>query len=189
MAHLATAVRMLALMTLLTGFVYPLAMTGLSQVIFPRQANGSLIEGEDGPLGSSLIGQPFDDPAYFWPRPSATAPEYNAAASTGSNWGPLHADLVGRVADRVAALSASGSAGRVPTDLVTTSGSGLDPHITPAGAMYQVPRVAASRHLDETVVRNLVERYREPRQLGVLGEPRVNVLELNLALDRLPPGP
>jgi K+-transporting ATPase ATPase C chain len=169
---------MLVLMTVLTGLAYPLAMTGVSQVVFPRQANGSLIEGEGGPLGSSLIGQPFDEPGYFWSRPSATSPAYNAAASTGSNWGPLHADLIGRVEERVAALASDQA---VPVDLVTTSASGLDPHVTPGGALIQVPRVANARGLDQATVRDLVERHREPRQFGVLGEPRVNVLELNLA--------
>jgi K+-transporting ATPase ATPase C chain len=178
---------MLVVMTLLTGIAYPLLVTGVANVLFPRQADGSLIEVDGRAVGSSLIGQPFDDARYFWSRPSATGPvPYNGGASTGSNWGPLHDDLVGRVEESVAALATGGSSGSVPVDLVTTSGSGLDPHITPAGALYQVPRVAAARGLDEAVVRELVERHLEGRQFGLLGEPRVNVLELNLALDALP---
>jgi K+-transporting ATPase ATPase C chain len=161
-------------------------MTGAANVLFPRQADGSLIEVDGRIVGSRLIGQPFDDPGYFWGRPSATGPvPYNGAASSGSNWGPLHDDLVGRVEESVAALQTGGSTGSVPVDLVTTSGSGLDPHMTHAAALYQIPRVASARGIDEAVVRELVERHREGRQLGFLGEPRVNVLELNLALDAL----
>jgi K+-transporting ATPase ATPase C chain len=186
MKHVVHGVLMLLVMTALTGIAYPLLMTGAANVLFPRQADGSLIEVGGRIVGSRLIGQPFDDPGYFWGRPSATGPvPYNGAASSGSNWGPLHDDLVGRVEESVAALQAGGSTGSVPVDLVTTSGSGLDPHMTPAAALYQIPRVASARGIDEAVVRELVERHREGRQFGILGEPRVNVLELNLALDAL----
>jgi K+-transporting ATPase ATPase C chain len=184
-SHLRTSIGMLAVWTILTGLVYPLMVTGLARVVFPWRAGGSLITDGDNPVGSALIGQPFDDPGYFWGRPSATTPGYNAAASAGSNWGPLNPELHSRIASRAASLDDGGLSGWIPVDLVTASGSGLDPHITPAGAYHQVPRVAAARGLDGGVVRALVERYREGRQFGILGEPRVNVLELNLALDRL----
>jgi K+-transporting ATPase ATPase C chain len=186
MKNVVQGILMLLVMTALTGIAYPLLMTGAANVLFPRQADGSLIEVGGRIVGSRLIGQPFDDPGYFWGRPSATGPvPYNGAASSGSNWGPLRDDLVGRVEESVAALQTGGSTGSVPVDLVTTSGSGLDPHMTHAAALYQIPRVASARGIDEAVVRELVERHREGRQLGFLGEPRVNVLELNLALDAL----
>jgi K+-transporting ATPase ATPase C chain len=184
------ALVMIALFTVLTGLVYPMAMTGLAQLIFPRQANGSLIEQDGRIVGSALIGQPFQGERYFWSRPSATAPAYNGAASTGSNLGPLNTDLVTAFRDRAQALRAAHpeQTGAIPVDLLTASGSGLDPHISPAGALYQVGRVARARGLDEAAVRDLVAEHTESRQLGVLGEPRVNVLLLNLALDGLPAG-
>jgi potassium-transporting ATPase KdpC subunit len=182
------ALTMLLLLTVLTGLVYPLSVTGLAQVFFPDQANGSLIVREGKVIGSKLIGQHFDRPEYFWSRPSATAPfPYNAAASGGSNLGPTNPALIEAVKARVAALRAAdpGNDVPIPVDLVTASGSGLDPHISPAAALYQVSRVAHARNLDETVVRNLLVQHTEGRQFGLLGERRVNVLELNLALDAL----
>jgi len=176
----------LALMTLLTGVVYPLVVTGIGQVVFPWQANGSLIVKDGKVLGSVLIGQPFDDPKYFWSRPSATSPfADNAASSSGSNLSPTNPDLIQAVQGRVDALRAAdpGNTAPVPVDLVTASGSGLDPHISPAAALYQVARVAKARKLAPETVRQLVERHTEGRFLGFLGEPRVNVLALNLALD------
>jgi K+-transporting ATPase ATPase C chain len=186
LAQLRAATIMLFLLTILTGVLYPLAVTGLAQLVFPGQANGSLLLKDGKPVGSALIGQPFDDPKYFWGRPSATGPfPYNAAASSGSNLGPTNPDLLEGIADHVAALKKAdpGNTAPVPVDLVTTSGSGLDPHITPAAALYQVGRVARARRLDESAVRRLVDRNTERRQFGLLGEPRVSVLRLNLALD------
>jgi len=185
-AHLRPALVILALMTLLTGVVYPLVVTGIAQIVFPRQANGSLIVKDGKVVGSALIGQPFDDPKYFWSRPSATSPfPDNAGASTGSNLSPTNPDLVKAVQGRVDALRAAdpGNTAPVPVDLVTASGSGLDPHISPAAALYQVERVAKARKLAPETVRELVARHTEGRFLGFLGEPRVNVLALNLALD------
>jgi len=184
--HIRPALVLLALFTVLTGVIYPLVVTGIAQLVFPRQANGSLIVKDGKPVGSSLIGQPFDDPKYFWSRPSATTPyAYNAGASTGSNLSPTNPDLVKAVQGRVDALRAADpeNTAPVPVDLVTASASGLDPHISPASALYQVHRVAKARKLDEAVVQRLVEQHTAGRWLGVLGEPRVNVLELNLALD------
>ncbi|MGQ0556405.1 MAG: potassium-transporting ATPase subunit KdpC [Nitrospiraceae bacterium] len=183
------ALTMLLLMTVLTGLVYPLAVTGLAQVFFPDQANGSLIVRDGKVIGSKLIGQYFDKPEYFWGRPSATAPfPYNAAASGGSNLGPTNTALIEAVEARVAVVRSAdpGNDSPIPVDLVTASGSGLDPHISPAAAQYQLRRVARARGLDEAVVRDLVLQHTEARQLGVLGEPRVNVLLLNLALDEGP---
>ena len=180
------AIVLLALFTLLTGVIYPLAVTGLAQVIFPTQANGSLIRQDGRIVGSALIGQPFDDPRYFWGRLSATGPfPYNAAASSGSNLGPSNPALVEAVQARIAALKSAdpGNTAPPPVDLVTASGSGLDPHISVAAALYQAPRVAQARNLDPETVNRLVGEYTEGRQFGILGEPRVNVLRLNLALD------
>lgn len=185
MKTLVTALRMFAVLTALTGLVYPLLVTGAALGLFPRQANGSLIEWDGRSVGSELIGQPFSGPAYFWGRPSATGPfPYNAAASSGSNLGPTNPALLDRVkADVERIRKAHPGKGEIPVDLVTTSASGLDPHISPASALYQVERVAAARHLDPAVVRRLVEKHTEGRTFGLLGEPRVHVLRLNLALD------
>ncbi|MCG5052468.1 MAG: potassium-transporting ATPase subunit KdpC [Myxococcales bacterium] len=187
MPLLRPATALLALMTVLTGLVYPLAVTGASQLLFPRQAQGSLVEAEGRVVGSALIGQPFDEPRYVWGRPSATSPfSYNAASSTGTNLGPSNPVLVEAVRERVAALRAADPGARgvpVPIDLVTASGSGLDPHVSPAAALYQVPRVARARRLSEAVVRAIVLAHVEDRTFGILGEQRVNVLLLNLALD------
>ena len=182
------ALTMLLILTVLTGLVYPLAITGMAQLFFPEQANGSLIVHNGKVIGSKLIGQYFDKPEYFWSRPSATSPfPYNAAASGGSNLGPTNPALIEAVKARVAAFRAAdpGNAPPIPVDLVTASGSGLDPHISPAAALYQVKRVARARGLDESTVQRLVTQHTEGRQFGLLGEPRVNVLELNLALDAL----
>lgn len=184
----------LALLTLITGVLYPLAVTGIAQVAFPAQANGSLIVRDGRAVGSALIGQPFDDPSYFWGRLSATSPfPYNAfdaatlTGSSGSNYGPANPALAQAAQARIDALKAAdpGNTAPIPVDLVTASGSGLDPHISVAAALYQVPRVARARGLTEDAVRALVARYTQGRDLGVLGELRVNVLELNLALDEL----
>lgn len=187
---LRASVAVLAVLTLLTGVVYPAVVTGIAQVAFPHQANGSLIVVDGRATGSSLIGQSFSRPDHFWGRPSATSPvPYNAASSSGSNLGPLHPDLAKNAGARVDALRKAGPIREgVPVDLATASGSGLDPHISPEAAEAQVARVASSRRLGEDEVRAAVQRHTEGRQLGVLGEPRVNVLELNLDLDRAAPG-
>src|SRR6266542_2128044 len=186
LAQCRIAILSLALFTVITGIIYPAFVTAIARVIFPQQATGSLVLQDGKAVGSALIGQPFDDPRYFWGRPSATAPfADNAGASTGSNLSPTNPDLVKAVQGRVEALRAAdpGNAAPVPVDLVTASGSGLDPHISPAASLYQVPRVAKARALDESAVRQLVAQHTERRQFGFLGEPRVNVLTLNLALD------
>lgn len=185
------AVVMLLLLSALTGIVYPLVVTGIAQAAFPTQANGSLLMEHGNVRGSALIGQPFDDPRYFWSRPSSTAPAYNAASSSGSNLGPSNPALSGAVQARVAALRAADPENNraVPVDLVTASGSGLDPHISPAAALYQVRRVTKARALAEQRVRALVESQIQGRTFGVLGEPTVNVLRLNIALDEIEAGP
>jgi potassium-transporting ATPase KdpC subunit len=186
MTHLRPALILLVVLTIITGVIYPVIVTVIAQVVFPYQANGSLIVKDGKILGSALIGQPFDDPKYFWSRPSATSPfGYNAASSSGSNLSPTNPALIKSVQERVDALRAADPDNKapVPVDLVTASGSGLDPHISPAAALYQVNRVAKARKLQPGAVRSLVDRYTEGRQWGFLGEPRVNVLALNLALD------
>jgi K+-transporting ATPase ATPase C chain len=173
-------------MAMITGIVYPGLVTGIAQIAMRDQANGSLIVRDGKPLGSTLIGQPFSDPKYFWSRPSATSPQpYNGMSSGGSNLGPTNPALTDAIMERIAALKKADPANTlpVPQDLVTASASGLDPQISPAAAEYQVRRVARLRNLDETKVRALVAAFTEPRQFGVLGESRVNVVQLNLALD------
>jgi potassium-transporting ATPase KdpC subunit len=173
-------------LTISTGVLYPLAITGLAHVVFPSKANGSIIYRNGQAVGSSLIGQAFDDPNYFWSRPSATAPmPYNAAASSGSNLGPLNPALTDAVSARITALKTADPDNKlpIPVDLVTSSGSGLDPHISLAAAGYQIHRVAKARGIDENKLRELIAQHTEDRTLGLLGEPRVNVVELNLDLD------
>jgi len=169
--------------TALCGLAYPLFVTAAARVLFPSQASGSLIERNGQVVGSRLIGQSFSGPGYFWSRPSAAAKGYDGASSGGSNLGPTSAALIARVADDRDRLSATNPGPRVPIELVTTSASGLDPHLSPAGAGFQVPRVARERGIEEAALRQLVADVTEPRQFGILGEPRVNVLLLNLALD------
>ena len=186
-AQLKPAFLILIVLSILTGIVYPLVVTGIAQGVFSKQANGSLIERDGKAVGSTLIGQPFGDPKYFWSRPSATSPyPYNAANSGGSNQGPLNPALADAVKDRIQALQKANPDNKapVPVDLVTTSASGLDPHISPAGAEFQVPRVARERGMTETEVSQIVKAHTESRTFGLLGEARVNVLELNLDLDK-----
>jgi K+-transporting ATPase ATPase C chain len=184
-AQLRPSLVLFLLLTLLTGILYPLAMTLTAQVVFPAQANGSIISLDGQIHGSDLIAQPFTDPGYFWGRPSAAG--YNGAASSGSNLGTNNPALVEAVQARIAALRSADptNTAPIPVDLVTASASGLDPHISVAAAMYQVERVATARGIDNDMLRTLVEKYTEGRQFFILGEPRVNVLRLNLALDGL----
>jgi K+-transporting ATPase ATPase C chain len=186
--ELKPALILLLIFTLLTGLIYPMAVTAIAQTVLSFRANGSFIERDGKAVGSQLIGQPFSSPKYFWPRPSATAPyPYNAAASSGSNQGPLNPALADAVAARIKALREAdpNNTAPVPVDLVTASGSGLDPHISLAAAVYQAARVAAVRKLEPAAVQALIDEHTQGRQLGILGEPRVNVLELNLALDEM----
>jgi K+-transporting ATPase ATPase C chain len=185
-----TAIVMTVALTVLLGIVYPLVVTGHAQVIFPGKAQGSLIEKDGHVIGSRLIGQPFAGPGYFHSRPSAAGSGYDGAASGGTNLGPTSKKLIeGQVGGRAVALREMNPNTEIPVDLVTSSASGLDPHITPAAAEFQVPRIARERRMSEDEVRQLVQQNTEGRQLGFLGEPRVNVLELNLALDQARPMP
>ncbi len=187
-ATMKPAVLLFLIFSVVTGVAYPLVITGIAQAVFPGMANGSLIFRDERGVGSSLVGQAFDDPKYFWSRPSATSPApYNAAASGGSNRGPTNPALLEAVRSRIAALRAAdpGNDMPIPVDLVTGSASGLDPHISPAAAEYQLARVARARRVDAETVRRLVARHTQGRTLGVLGEARVNVVELNLELDAL----
>jgi K+-transporting ATPase ATPase C chain len=187
MKEIKNGILLFIALSLLTGVLYPVAVTVLAQLIFPERANGSIMFTTDGtPIGSSLIGQPFSGPKYFWPRPSATADfPYNALASGGSNLGPTNENLIKQVGERVNSLRGDGVQGAVPSDLVTASGSGLDPHISPEAAFLQIPRIAKERKVSEEKVRTLVQEHTEGRQFGFLGAPRVNVLKLNMALDKL----
>jgi len=189
MKNLVTAILMTIITTVLLGLIYPLVVTGLAQIIFPDKANGQLIKRADGTIiGSRLIGQPFSSPGYFRSRLSAAgANGYDAAGSSGSNLGPTNQKLIERVKSDVEKLEAENPGKPVPIDLVTTSGSGLDPHISPAAAEFQIPRVARERGMSETELRSIVAAHTEGRQFGFLGEPRVNVLELNFELDNRKP--
>ena len=185
--NLIISILMTVVTTVLCGIIYPLVVTGLAQAIFPKKANGELIQNAGKTVGSSLIGQGFSGPAYFHSRPSAAGTGYDAANSAGSNLGPTNQKLIDRVHQDVTALQADNPNTPVPIDLVTTSASGFDPHITPAAAEFQVPRIARERKMSEDAVRQLITKHTEGRQLGFLGEPRVNVLELNLELDAASP--
>ncbi|ADB18748.1 potassium-transporting ATPase, C subunit [Pirellula staleyi DSM 6068] len=184
--QLLIAARLLLMVSLVTGVAYPLAVTAIAQVLFPRQANGSLLYVDDQAVGSELIGQNFSRDDYFWGRPSATSgTPYNGGASSGSNYGPLHPSLAESVEARMKKLALSEEVSRqVPVDLVTSSGSGLDPHISPAAARFQIARVAKARKMDPQQLEQLIDNNLEDRSLGILGEPRVNVLKLNLLLDQ-----
>jgi K+-transporting ATPase ATPase C chain len=183
--NLITAILMTIVTTVLLGIIYPLTVTALAQLLFHDKANGQLIQGANGPIGSRIIGQMFVSDKYFHSRPSAAGNGYDAGNSSGSNLGPTNQKLIDRVKTDAATAKADNPNQPVPADLVTTSASGLDPDITPAAAYFQVPRIARARHLSEDNVRALVENHIQQRQLGFLGEPRVNVLELNLALDQI----
>jgi potassium-transporting ATPase KdpC subunit len=185
MKEIKPAILFFVIFTIICGGIYPAVVTGIAYAIFPKQAKGSFITGKSGKeIGSSLIGQPFSGPKYFWPRPSATTDfGYNPMASGGSNAGPTNPDYLKTVADRVKSLRDSGVSGAIPADMVQASASGLDPHITPEAAQLQIPRIAKARGMSEEAVQKLVSSNTEERQLGFLGEPRVNVLLVNLALD------
>jgi potassium-transporting ATPase KdpC subunit len=186
--HIRPAIVLLVLFTLLTGVAYPLAMTGVAALVFPAQASGSLIEKSGVIVGSALVGQSFASDRYFHPRPSAAGAGYDGGASSGSNLGPTSKKLVDRITTDIAALRATGASGSIPADAVTTSASGLDPDISPAYALLQVNRIAVARGLAESAVQSLVEKHTAGRTFGILGEPRVNVLLLNLALDGVASG-
>ena len=185
--HLINTIIVYAALTIITGILYPMAVTGLAQLFFPYRANGSMIEINEKAIGSELIGQKFSDQKYFWSRPSATTPAYNSAASSGSNLGPLNPALANTVKKRLATLKSADPENNfpVPIDLVTSSGSGLDPHISPASAYYQLHRISKIRGIDENQIKTLIDQSIEKRQWGILGEPRINVLQLNLKLDEI----
>lgn len=187
MKEMKTGVLLFIALSFLTGILYPAAVTVLANAVFPGQSSGSLIYKADGtPAGSSLIGQPFSDPKYFWPRPSATADfPYNPMASGGSNLGPTNKDLMKQIEERIKSLRASGIQGPIPAELAMASASGLDPHISPQAALVQVPRIAGERNIPEETLRKLVSEHTEARQFGFLGRERLNVLELNLAMDSI----
>lgn len=186
--HLRPAFMMIVLFTILCGLIYPLGMTGISQLLFPHQANGSLVESGGKVIGSELIGQNFTSPKYFHGRISTTATPYDAGNTVASNYGPTAKPLMARVKKDVATLHAENPSAPIPVDLVTSSASSLDPDITPAAALFQIPRVAKARGLDEAMLRKLVEAHVEDRVLGVIGEPHINVLKLNMALDAMRSG-
>jgi K+-transporting ATPase ATPase C chain len=184
-----TALLMFIALTIICGGIYPAIVTGIGQAVFPKRANGSFITDKSGKVaGSILIGQPFSDPKYFWPRPSSTGDfGYNPAASGGSNLGPTNPDYIRQVEERVRILRKSGFSGNIPSEMVQASGSGLDPHISPKAAIAQIPRVARARGISKAMLQKLVDAHVEDRQLGVFGNKRVNVLALNIALDKLAP--